>query len=57
MMKVAFTTKATVLLASRSEPTKLAVLVDALADPVDSRVVANGTVGWIDKDDLVIFVC
>jgi len=39
----------------RGEPTKLAVLVNGLADPVRTRVVADCGVGRIDKDDLIEF--
>ena len=53
---VALAAQATVLLASRGEATELAVLVHILAQPVDPGVVADGSVGNINKDDLKVFV-
>lgn len=43
-------------LASRGEATGLAVLVDGGDDPVDARVLADGLVLGVDKDDLVVLV-
>ena len=53
---VALAAQATVLLASRGEATELAVLVHILAQPVDPGVVADSSVGNINKDDLKVFV-
>jgi len=46
----------TVLLARRSETAKLAMLVAALADPVDARIVADDLVEGVDHDDFVPLV-
>ena len=56
MVGVALAAQTTVLLASRGEATELAVLVHILAQPVDPGVVADGSVGNINKDDLKVFV-
>jgi len=53
---VALAAQATVLLASRGEATELAVLVHILAQPVDPGVVADGSVGNINEDDLKVLV-
>jgi len=45
-----------VLLASRSETAQLAMLVAALANPVDARIVADNLVEGVDHDDLVPLV-
>ena len=44
------------LATSTCESTKFAVLVDRLADPVDTRVVADGVVSGVHKDDLKVLV-
>ena len=44
------------LLASSSETTRLAVLVDCVDDPVDAWVAADGLVLWVDEDDLEVLV-
>lgn len=44
------------LLASCSEATRFAVLVDWVDDPVDARITTNGLVLWVDEDDLVVLV-
>lgn len=44
------------LLASSSETTALAVLVDWLDDPVDAGIAADGLVLRVDEDDLEVFV-
>jgi hypothetical protein len=48
--------QATRLLASGSETTGLAVLVDWLDDPVDARIAADGLVLGVNKDDFVVLV-
>merc|ERR1711899_217097 len=42
------------LLAGGGETALLSVLVLAGADPVDARVSADGLVGWVNHDDLVV---
>jgi hypothetical protein len=44
------------LLASGSEATSLAVLVNGVDDPVDAGILANGLVLRVDEDHLVILV-
>jgi len=48
--------QSTGLLASGSETTGFAVLVDWVDDPVDARILADGLVLWVDKDDFVVLV-
>lgn len=55
-MPVPLSTQASVLLPSRSESTKLPVLVHRVADPIDSWILANGLVCSINQDNLKIFV-
>ena len=43
-------------LASSSETTGLAVLVDGVDDPVDAGIAADGLVLGVDEDDLVVLV-
>jgi hypothetical protein len=50
------TTKTTALLAGGGETAALAVLVDGLDDPVDTRVAADGLVLGVDEDDFVVLV-
>jgi hypothetical protein len=50
------TTKTTALLAGGGETTALAVLVDGLDDPIDTRVAADGLVLRVDEDDFVVLV-
>ena len=56
MVQVALATKATILLASRSETAKLPMLMDTLADPVNPGVIPDCTVSWVNKDNLIILV-
>jgi hypothetical protein len=56
LVGVALAAQTTVLLASGGEATELAVLVHILAQPVDPGVVADGSVGNINKDDLKVLV-
>jgi len=44
------------LASSGSKSTAFAVLMDRSDDPVDARVVANLSVGWVDKNDFVVLV-
>jgi hypothetical protein len=50
-------TQATRLLASCSETTRFAVLVNRIDDPVDTGVPANGLVLRVDQDNLKVLVC
>ena len=45
------------LAASGSQASSLAVLHDGLADPVDTRVVANDHMAGVDQNNLEILVC
>lgn len=53
---VTLDSEATVLSASRGEASSLAVLVHGVHDPVDARVVSDGDVLRIHKDDLEVLV-
>ena len=44
------------LLAGGGEAAGLAVLVDRVDDPVDAGITADGLVGGVDEDDLVVLV-
>ncbi len=46
----------TMLLASGGKTTTLSVLVDRIGNPVDTRIISDTRVVWIDKDDLKILV-
>jgi hypothetical protein len=48
--------KTTGLLASGSETTSFAMLVDWVDDPVDARITTNGLVLRVDEDDFVVLV-
>lgn len=48
--------KSSVFLASGGQTTAFAVLVHSLGDPVDTRIVADGNVVRIDKDDFEVLV-
>lgn len=45
------------LATSRRQTSQLAVLVDWVAQPVGLGVVADGVVGWVNKEDFEEFVC
>jgi hypothetical protein len=49
--------QATRLLASCSETTRFAVLVNRIDDPVDTGIPANGLVLRIDQDNLKVLIC
>lgn len=55
-MQVSLALKTAVFLSSCSKSTKLAVLVNWVADPVNSRVVANSSVSWVNQNDLKVLV-
>lgn len=55
-VQVSLALKTAVLLTSCSKSTKLAVLVNWVADPVNSRVVTNDSVGWVYKNHLKVLV-
>ena len=54
--EVALGPEAAVLLARAGESPELPVLVLGVADPVHSRVVADGSVLWVHEDDLKVLV-
>src|SRR5574339_374273 len=56
VVQVSFSTKTPVLLAGGCKSSELPVLVDWIADPVDSRVIANRIMGNVDQDHLIVFV-
>lgn len=56
VVELVSTAKTTALLAGGGKTTALAVLVDGLDDPVDTRVAADGLVLGVDADDLVVLV-
>merc|ERR1712149_46330 len=49
-------THTTVLASSCRKTLQLTVLVDSLADPVDTRISTDGFVHWINHDDFVVHV-
>ena len=49
--------KTTVFAASRCEATSLAVFMNRVSNPVDTRIVADSNVAGINKDNLEIFIC
>ena len=56
MGSVPLDSEATSLAAGRSQATSLTVLVDGVADPVDSRVVTDADVVGVNQDNLEILV-
>ena len=44
------------LTTSRSESSSFTVFVHRLTDPVDSRIISNGDVAWVDENHLIVFV-
>jgi len=48
--------EAAALLTGSGQPTRFAVLVDWLGNPVDARITADGLVLRVDKDDFEVFV-
>lgn len=56
VVQVTLSSETSVLLPSRSESTKLPVLVDRLTDPVDPGVIADSIVGSIHQDYLKVLV-
>mmetsp|Transcript_18091 Transcript_18091/g.33028 ORF Transcript_18091/g.33028 Transcript_18091/m.33028 type:complete len:240 (+) Transcript_18091:193-912(+) len=54
--KMTLGAETTVVLAGGGEATKLAVLVNRVADPVGTGIVADSSVGSINKNDLVVLV-
>merc|ERR1719384_1038614 len=49
---VPFHLQAAPLAASSRQATELTMLHDWLTDPIDTGIIANGLVEWIDHDDL-----
>lgn len=56
VVQMSFSTESPVLLACRCKSSELPVLVDWIADPVDSRVVTNSIMGDIDQNHLIVLV-
>ena len=56
MSSVTLLSETSVLLASGGETSELAFVVFFRDDPVDSWVLLDGLVGWVNKDDLEEFV-
>lgn len=56
VVQVSLSTQSPVFLASGCKPPELPMLVDWIADPVDSRVVANSIMCNIDQDHLIVLV-
>lgn len=56
VVSMSLSTQSPVFLPSRCETTKLSVLVDWIAEPVDSWVIADGIVGHINQDHLKVLV-
>lgn len=54
-IQVTLSTKATVLLPSRSESTELTMLLHTITDPVNSWIIADSVVGRVDENDLKVF--
>jgi hypothetical protein len=54
---VALLSEATVLSAGRGQAAPLAVLMNRVADPVNSRVVADADVVGVNQNNFEIFVC
>ena len=53
---VTLDSQASVLLASGSQSTSLAVLVHRIANPVDARIVSNGDMAGVNQNDLKVLV-
>lgn len=53
---VSLNSQTTMLLAGRGQASSLAVLVHRIHDPVDSWIVTNGNVLWINHDDFEVLV-
>lgn len=56
VVKVTSTTETSVLLSCRGKTTKLSVLVDGIANPVNSWVVPDGVVCCINENNFEILV-
>ena len=56
MVSVTLSTKTTILLSLRGEPSQFSVLVHWVADPVDPRIISDGIVCRVHKDNLVVLV-
>jgi len=52
----AFAGETSVLSAGGGESSQLAVLEDRLSDPVDARIISDGSVERIHQDDFIVFV-
>ena len=49
------TLETTSLATSRGQAAELTMLVHSIADPVNTRIVADGLVSGVNKDDLEVF--
>mmetsp|Transcript_1515 Transcript_1515/g.1618 ORF Transcript_1515/g.1618 Transcript_1515/m.1618 type:complete len:133 (+) Transcript_1515:123-521(+) len=49
--------KTTTLTASRCESTAFPVFVDRVDDPVNLRIIADFRMGWVNKNNFVVFHC
>ena len=45
-----------VLLSDGGESSLFSVLMDSFTDPVDMRVSSDGIVGWVNENDLIVFM-
>lgn len=57
MVVVTLSTQTSVLLSLGGKSSELTVLVNWVADPVDSRVITHSIVCRVNQDDLVVLVC
>lgn len=53
---MALANETAVFATSRGQAAELTVLADGVADPVDTGVVADSSVGGVDKDDFKVLV-
>ncbi|GER46536.1 B-block binding subunit of TFIIIC [Striga asiatica] len=56
VVQVASSPEASVFLSSRGQPTKLPVLVDRIAEPIDPWVIADSSVGRVNQDNFKVLV-
>ena len=55
-VQVASSLQSTVFSTSSGYSTQLTMLVHRVGDPVNSRVVTNGSMGWVYENDLKVLV-
>lgn len=56
VVQVTLSSQTPVFLSCRSEPTEFSVLVDRITDPVDPRVISDGSMCRINQDYLKVLV-